>query len=175
MPYSISGIVGTAFYGLIAYIDSISPSLGDIRLVAYRALVVMVLGGLDDSCRSCLEGVLVVDIVPLMESESGKWGELPVLVDGMFCISCGYGVVVYDHLILLPVALTGSKHHSSCLFQHRDEIRHNDSLGKEILAGTEEGHSLPGPFVLGGVIIHAVTCPDREVPVAQAVADRVGT
>ena len=174
VPYSITGIVSTAFDCLIAYINSIFPSFGDVGLITYRALVIMMFCSLDDTCCSRLKGILIIDIVSLMESESGKWGLLPVLVIGMFCISCGYRVIVYYHLILLPVAFTRGEHHSSCFLQHRDEIRHYYCLSKEILAGTKQRNSLPSPFVLGNIVIYTMTRPYREVPVIQTTADRVG-
>ena len=56
---------------------------------------------------TCLEGILVILIVALMEGEAGLLGRLPLVALSVLGIATARGVVVDDYLVHLPVALTG--------------------------------------------------------------------
>ena len=78
-------------------------------------------------------------------------------------------VVIYNHLVSLPIALTGCEHNGTRPFEHRDEVGGDDGLCKEVLTGTEEGRALPFPGAVLDVEITAVTGPHAEMTVLQAM------
>ena len=88
MPHRVTGIIDTAFNSLITDIDGIASCLGDGRLVGDEALA----SGLC-RCRchtdgTCLEGILMIHVVTLMQGEAGLWGILPLAC--LFHIACGH-------------------------------------------------------------------------------------
>ena len=172
MPHRVMGIIDTAFNSLITDIDGIASCLGDGRLVGDQALVLCLSSSGCHTDGTCLKGILMIHVVALMQGEAGLWGILPLAC--LFRIACGDAVVIHDDLIFLPVALTGCKHHGTSLLQHRNQIGRDDGLCEEILAGAEEGWALPLPFVLGDIVVDAMTGPDAEVTVLQPFVDGVG-
>ena len=84
-----------------------------------------------------------------------------------------WGVVIDNHLMALPVSFAGRKHDGTGSFQHRNEIRHYDSLGEQILTRSEEWGALPFPDAVVDVEIDAVTSPYTKVTVLQTVGDGI--
>ena len=82
-------------------------------------------------------------------------------------------IVVYYHLIALPVALTRCVHHSTCTFEHRNEIRHNDSLCEKVFVSTEKVRTLPLPFIFLLVVIDAVRLPQGDMAVEESVRNEM--
>ena len=64
-----------------------------------------------------------------MEGEAGLAREFPRLLGGDLEIAAGSLVVIDNHLVALPVALAGREDVGSGIFQHRDEIGDDESLG----------------------------------------------
>ena len=83
-------------------------------------------------------------------------------------------IVVDDHLVTLPVALTRGEHDGAGFLEHGDEIGGDDGLREEVLGGAEEFGALPFPLPLADVIIAPVTGPDAEVTVLQTVGNPIG-
>ena len=77
-------------------------------------------------------------------------------------------IVIDDDLVGLPVALTRRKDHSAGILEHRNEIRHYDGLGEEVLGSGIEQWSLPLPETLLVVIIVSVTLPDSKMLALQS-------
>ena len=86
----------------------------------------------------------------------------------------GAGVVVYNHLVALPVALTGRPHHGTRILEHGHEIGDDDGLGKQVLGGAEEIGTLPFPSAFLGIVVLAMAGGNREVTAFQAAGNLVG-
>ena len=129
------------------------------------------------SHTTCQEWILTIEIDTIVEGESCRIGFCPMvralclLIDTP--VAAGF-VVINNHLLALPVSFTGGKHNSPSSFQHRDEIRHHDGLGEQILTRSEEWGALPFPDAVGEIIIDAVTGPYTEVTVLQTVGYGIG-
>ena len=82
-------------------------------------------------------------------------------------------VVVNDHFVSLPIALTGSKHNGSCILKHGHEVRHDDCLCKQILGCAKQVGTLPTPSLLARIKIRAMTGPKGNMPVVETVCDLV--
>ena len=80
-------------------------------------------------------------------------------------------VVVYNHLVALPVAFTRSENHSSGIFQHRNQIRHHKRLGKQIFRSAVQARTLPTPFIPVVPIHFSMTLPHGHMPSFQSPAD----
>ena len=177
MPHSVVGIVDAAWHRLIAHIDSISASLGDIWLIGYLTHVAALLHRLGHPGGSGLEGVLVIHIDARMIGESCRVGLFPLLCALDLHIDAhkgSAGIVVDDHLVFLPIALAGREHHRAGLLEHRYQIRRDDGLRKQILAGGEERRTLPFPHAVLDMEIDTVTRPYRQMAVLQSAGDLVG-
>ena len=87
-------------------------------------------------------------------------------------VAAGF-VVIDNHLMPLPVALTWCKHDGTCTFQHRNQIRYDDGLGKQILTRSEEWGTLPFPDAIGDMEIGAMTRPYTEMTVLKTIGDGV--
>ena len=83
-------------------------------------------------------------------------------------------VVVHNDLVFLPVTFTGCEHHGSCLFEHGDQIRDDDGLCEQVLAGGEERRSLPFPHAVLDMEITSVTGPYREMAVLESTGNLIG-
>ena len=71
--------------------------------------------------------------------------------------------------MVLPVAFSWCEYYCTRLFEHRNEVRGDDGLSEQILAGAEEGRALPAPHVFLNIIIAPMTGPDGQMAVLQAL------
>ena len=177
MPHSVTGIVDASRYCLVTHIDGIATSLRDGGQIGSHTLVALVIYGLNLAHTTCHEGILTIEIETIVEGESCRIGFCPMVHTLCLLIHtsvASWRVVIYNHLLALPVSFTGCKHDSPSTLQHRDEIRHHDGLGEQILTGAEEWGTLPFPDAVSEIIIDAVTCPHTEVTILQTVGDGIG-
>ena len=154
----VFGIGHTLGQCLIAYVNGIFSLFLEVRLIAYQA-VLLSLGSLRLSHGTHLERILSILIGSLEVGESQGVAVLPFLAIHEFLVGDGVSVVVIHHnLLLLPVAFTGSEDDGAGIFQHRDEIRHHNGLGKEVFRSTEEVRTLPFPSSFS-IPVSSVRCP----------------
>ena len=71
----------------------------------------------------------------------------------LYIIALG-SVVVNNHFLLLPVALTGCEDYGASLLQHGDEVGNNDGLRILVFRGAKKFGALPAP-VPSGLVIEA--------------------
>ena len=74
----------------------------------------------------------------------------------------------------LPVAFARGEDHRSGVFEHRDEVRHNERLGEEVFGGTEQTGALPSPLALLVDVILSVALPEGNVSAFQTFVGRIG-
>ena len=154
----VFGIGYTLGQCLVAYVNGIFSLFLEVRLIAYQA-VLLSLGSLRLSHGTHLERIFSILIGSLEVGESQGVAVLPFLAIHEFLVGDGVSVVVIHHnLLLLPVAFTGSEDDGAGIFQHRDEIRHHNGLGKEVFRGTEEVRTLPFPSSFS-IPVSSVRCP----------------
>ena len=158
-------------YSLIAHVYGVATRLLYGWLIR-RPRLVAFLRCSHHACCALLERILAVAIHAAMESEATFFGSAPFLATVVLNISV-LTVVVYYHLIALPVALARCVDHSAGVLEHRNEIRHNDSLCKEVFVGAEKVWTLPLPASLLLVEIDAVRLPKRNVTVEESVRHKV--
>ena len=84
-------------------------------------------------------------------------------------------VVVDNHLMALPVALTWGKHHGTGIFEHRYQIGDDNCLCEQILVRAEKRRTLPFPVLFVDRIITSMTGPQREMTPVESALDGVGT
>ena len=82
-------------------------------------------------------------------------------------------VVIDNHLMALPVAFTWCEYDGTGTFQHRNQIRYDNRLGKQILTCSEEGRALPSPDTVVDVVIDAMTGPYTEMAVLKTIGDGI--
>ena len=70
VPDGVTGIVYTAFDGLVTDIDSISACFRNLRLPGGKALLAIVGRGFDLSGCSCKERILLIQIGPWVECKT---------------------------------------------------------------------------------------------------------
>lgn len=159
-------------YSLIAHVYGVATRLLYGWLIR-RPRLVAFLRCAHHACCALLERILAVVIHAAMESEATFFGSAPFLATVVLYVS-SRPVVVYYHLIALPVALARCVDHSAGVLEHRNEIRHNDSLCKEVFVGAEKVWTLPLPASLLLVEIDAVRLPKRNMTVEESVRHKVG-
>ena len=159
MDNGVAGIVDAGGKGLITHVDSIAACLWNVGLIADGAELVFVLGCLCHTRRTCREGILSVLIVSLVSGKSALLGRRPPMgTVGLVVGGCQL-VIVYNHLIPLPVALTRREHHGSCILEHWHEKGNHDGLGEQVFTSGVEGRALPSPSAFVEVEVAAMRGP----------------
>ena len=171
MPNRVYHVVGTVDKRCIADIYSIFPGFGDIRLISHDTGLFGLFSCRAHAYCSRLEWIVLVEIHTVALCKSLYSYISPFFLDIHFKISCrGIPVVViHDYLVALPVAFARSKNACATVFQHRYKIRYDNGLGEQVLCGAEHLRPLPFPSTSLHVIISAMTCPHRDMPVVQSL------
>ena len=141
---------------LIAYINSILAALRYIRLIRSPRNI-RLFCCLHSTCCSLRERILPITICSGMICKAILLCGLPCLLSTVLHIAST--TIIHDYLVLLPVAFTWRKNHSTRILQHRYKIRYYDGLGEKILCCAEKIGALPFPSILLPVVIASVTCP----------------
>ena len=153
----VVGVVGAAFYCLVAYIYGVFAGFRNVGLVGGFA------GGLvlcrhGHACRASHEGVFAVVVDSMPRGKTSQWRCSPVFAVVLLVVVVRR-VVVYNDLICLPVAFARCVDHCSGVLEHRDEVWHHDGLCEQIFGRSEQYRALPLPYLLVGVVVGAVACP----------------
>ena len=143
MTYYILHVRHAVGQSLIAHIHSITACLLDLRLIGSPRLMSLA-HGTNLAHGALKKGVLAVTIHSIAHGKAFFLSCLPLLTAVVFNISTT-AIVVYQHFVLLPVALAWSINHSSGTLKHRNEIRHNDGLSEKVFGSTEQIRALPTP------------------------------
>ena len=143
MTYYILHVRHAIGQSLIAHIHSITACLRDLRLIGSPRFMTLA-HGTNLTHGALKERVLAVTIHSIAHGKTFFLGSLPLLTAVVFYISTTV-VVVYQHFVLLPVALAWSINHSSGTLKHRNEIRHNDGLSEKIFGSAKQIWALPTP------------------------------
>ena len=77
--------------------------------------------------------------------------------------------------MLLPITFSWGKHIGTRILQHGNEVGVDDGLRKQVFARSEEGRTLPFPFVFRNIIIDPMTGPYREMPIVESVGNGIGS
>ena len=177
VPDGVVGIIDAAVNGLIADIDGIASRLRYGRLVGYHAVLRFAGRRFGHASRSCLEGVLTVNIIATMKGKTLGGCSLPKMPIARLLIAyeAVMVVIVDNDLMALPVAFTGRIDNGSSPFEHGYEVGHDNGLGKQVFVGGKQGWALPLPPALVYIVVIAVTGPDGQMAVIKSFADFVGT
>ena len=158
----ILGIAHTIGERLIGYIYGISSCFGDVRNPLGKGLFGLLFGG----CKSgatFLERVLTVFVSRSLVGESGIGSGAPFSFPALDFLIESCTIVIHDDFMALPIAFAGSEHHGSGILQHRDEVRHYERLGEQVLGGAKQSGALPSPFALLINVILAMALPEGDV------------
>ena len=155
---------------LIAHVDGISSLFREAWRVGDGACLLRLARCLRHPGGASLEGILAVVINTAVEGKTRLRSIDPVVLNSMFEIVIGSGVVVVDDdLMSLPVAFARCEDDGARILEHRDEVGHDDGLCEQVLGGAEKIRSLPLPESFLLVVVASVACPDAQMPVVQAV------
>ena len=122
-------------------------------------------------CRACRKGILVVHVGSGVPAESLGRAVFPLAVAVavlQIALAGGGRIVVYNHLVGLPVALPRRKDVGPGVFEHRDEKGYHDGGCKQVFGGAKQVGALPLPAPFLVVEILAVAGIDGEVAVEEA-------
>ena len=119
MPYGIMGIIDTALYSLIAYIDSIATFFGNIGLIGYLTKLTTIATHLRLSGCSGLKGILVVYIGLRMIGKASRIGLRPRVMTATDFAIAQRCIVIDNHFLALPVTLTRGENYGASLLEHR--------------------------------------------------------
>ena len=117
--------------------------------------------------------ILSVCIDIAFHGKAGCRSSLPFAFPALYFLIATCTVIVYNYFVALPITFTGSEHHSSCIFQHRDEVRNYKRLGEHVFGGTIQTWTLPTPFTFLVDVILAMTLPESNVPSFQPFLSRI--
>ena len=176
VPYRVCGVIDAVGQRGVAHIHRIAPFGGQFGHVRYDAAAVLLGGCLSHTRRAGLERVLSVAVCCLAAGETFR-ARIGPFVAGIHLYVARARlavVVVHYHFVLLPVAFAWREHNGSRVFEHGDEVGDDDGLGEKVFSRAEELGSLPAPPVTVHVIVSAVACPQRYVPVLQPVGGLCG-
>ena len=122
MPDRITGIVDAARNRLITDIDGITASFGDSRTIDGGTLLALIADSRDLTGRTCREGILVILVDTSMELKSDGVARGPTHSHVRLEIDALSGsrrIIIDDHLMSLPIALTRCEDDGTSLFEHR--------------------------------------------------------
>ena len=122
MPHRIRSIVNAVRPSLVTDVDGILALFGEAWLVGNYAVLLLAPRGLRHTRRSGLKRILPVHITPAVAGKALGAGVCPFIFGvNLYVARATHGVVVVDnHLVLLPIALTWGKHRGTGIFEHRD-------------------------------------------------------
>ena len=121
-----------------------------------------------------MERILSVCINVSSFSETRVGGAFPLSFTALHFLIDAATIIVDDDFVPLPVAFARGEDHGSGIFQHRDEVRHNERLGEQVFGGAEQTGALPFPTFLGILVIFPVTLPQGDVASFQPFRYGVG-
>ena len=170
----VFGIRNAVFERLITHIDGVATTFGKRRLIDRVTGVRCLSCRLDHSRRACLKGIFSIVVSTQMIGEARQIRRRPRVAAYLLhiIIRCRV-VVVDDDFALLPIALTRRKNNSPGVFEHRNEVGHDDGLREKVFGGAEKEGSLPFPEAFRLVVVVAVACPERQMAVLQSLGNLV--
>ena len=170
----VFGIGNAAVERLITDINRVATFVGKRRLIGRETELGSLVRRPHHPRRASLKGIFAVVVSPQMIGEASQIRRLPFVAARLLhiIIRCRV-VVVDDDFVLLPIALTRRKHDCSGVFEHRNEVGHDDGLRENVLGGAEKIGPLPFPKAFFLVEIVAVACPERQMAVLQSFGNLV--
>ena len=137
MPYGIVGVVYAALYSLVTHVHGIVTCFWYRGLIGDTAQVLVTLFRLCHTGRTSPERILLIHIDTWVESKALQVCLLPSVTADFLLITALRRVVVYDHLVALPVSLSGHEHDGPSLLQHGYQVGCNDSRSEQVFTGSE--------------------------------------
>ena len=159
MPYRIKHIIYAVRKCLVTHIDRIPSGFSEIRLVNGLVIARLAVGGFCHTGATRLKWILSVGIGAGVPRESWQGCLFPSALCRNLNVVALRTVVVHNNLFFLPIAFTWCKHDGSGLFEHGNQIRHHNCLGKQILGGSKEFGTLPSPIASFLVVVSSMTGP----------------
>ena len=177
MEHQVLGIRHTLRQGLITYVHCVFSFLGNIWNPLGKGFFRLPLRR-DKPGGTVRERVVIVGILPVFLGKTRFIGILPAVffifhfqIMAAFCAS----IVVHNHFMTLPVALTWRKDHSPGILQHRNQVRHHERLRKQVFRSTEQSGPLPAPLIPLVPVHLAMALPQGYMPSLQSPADFIRT
>ena len=177
MEHQVLGIRYALRQGLITYVHCISPFFRNIRNPLGKGFFRLPLSRNKAGGTVC-KRVIVVGILLVFLGKTRFVGILPAVffifhfqIMAAFCA----GIVVHNHFMTLPVALTWRKNHCPRILQHRNQVRHHERLRKQVFRSTEQSGPLPAPLIPLVPVHLAMALPQGYMPSLQSPADFIRT
>ena len=146
MYHYVMGVLHTFPHRLIGHIDCVTAAFHYLWSVNSKGCALLFLRFHLTGSTVCKRHITVIHTIMVwnLESRVGKILPFAILYIVGHCTRNDHSVhrhlrsvIINDRLMLLPIALAWCKDIGASAFEHRDEIRHNKSLGEHILVGTE--------------------------------------
>ena len=173
--HGVVGIVDAVCRRLITDIDGIVARLRNIGLVGYLTVFGLAMRSLGHANSTGCKRILAIGIRSVVLGKAWQRGLLPWVTVARLNIGDESAVVIVvdNHLVTLPVALTRREHVGAGMLEHRYKKRYDDGLRKQILACGKKIGPLPLPSAVLQAEIASVTGPDGDVAVLQAAGHLV--
>ena len=174
---NIMGIAHTVGAAYVRHVNGITTGMGEVGLPRSRGKTRA--PRCDGNFARCAEteGVFAVDQWRGGACEGRICRRCPGVfgIDRLNIPASTFGpVVVHYRLAVLNVALAGSIYDGAGLFEHRQEIGHDDGLGKQVFRRTIKIGTLPDPLLLFVFIVSAVTGPDEKMAAGKSARNSIG-
>ena len=163
------GAVGECF---VAHIHGIVSCLGNVGAPCGFRVGVVVAGKRTFTGRTFGERILVVAQGGSFCAESAS-GIAPAAVFGI-CAGGVHAVVVDNNLCQIGVALAGTHHIGSGIFEHRHQEGHHVTLRVKVFDGLENTGALPFPAVEFRFEIPSVALPEGDVGAIEPFGCGIG-